>query len=67
MDPNEFHQREAQHGGILERGIGLRISKPMDTALANLSWETRADKSVIVRQAIHEFFERRGVNTLIPS
>jgi predicted transcriptional regulator len=36
----------------------------MDAAIAHLAWETRADKSVIVRQAICEYFERRGVNAL---
>jgi len=64
VDPNEFHLREVQHGGILDRPLGIRISRPMDAAIAHLAWETRADKSVIVRQAIHEYFERRGINAL---
>ena len=67
MDPNEFHQHEVQHGGTLELSIGFRISKPMDRALAHLAWETRADKSVIARQAIYEYFQKRGINALTPS
>ena len=36
----------------------------MDVAIKQLEYDSRADKSVIVRQALYEYFQKRGVNAL---
>ena len=64
MDPNEFHLYEVKHGGPVTLTLGIRISRPMDVAIKQLEWDSRADKSVIVRAALYEYFQKRGVNAL---
>ena len=64
MDPNDFHRYEVEHGGLVTVPLGIRISRPMDVAIKQLEWDSRADKSVIVRAALYEYFQKRGVNAL---
>lgn len=64
MDPNNFHLYEVSHGGPVTVPLGIRISRPMDAAIKQLEWDSRADKSVIVRAALYEYFQKRGVNAL---
>lgn len=66
MNPAEFHNREVKLGPPLRVQQTFRLSLPMDAHVQHLAWENNCDKSVVVRQALHEYFAKRGVDAWTP-
>ena len=64
-DPNEFHIAEVTLGPPVKVSCTFRMCLPMETHVQHLAWTAKCDKSVIVRQALHEYFERRGIDAWI--
>ena len=62
LTPSEFHNQEVKLGPPVKVSLTCRLSIPMDSHLQHAAWEGKCDKSVLVRQAIHEFFAKRGIN-----
>lgn len=47
--------------------LTFRLSLPMDTRVQLAAMESRCDRAVIIRQALHEYFERRGIDAWLPT
>lgn len=67
MTPNEFHNEESTVGPPLRVQLTFRLSLPMDNRVQLAAMESRCDRAVIIRQALHEYFERRGIDAWLPT
>ena len=66
-DPNEFHLEETKIGPPVKVSSTFRLTLPMDADLQHEAWHHKCDKSTLIRHAVFEYFERRGIDAWLPT
>ena len=62
METKEFHLYECIHGAPLELTKGFRWSRRMSSQLETIALVEGIDASTVIRHAIWEFLEQRGLD-----
>ena len=64
--PKEYGQHESQYGPPRRLSTTFKLPIPMDQKLREYARANRTDMAVVIRHAMHEYFETRGINTFQP-
>ena len=65
MTSREFQRFEVVSGPPLIDQISTRLPKPVYGRIQQTAMLERSSPSVIIRQALHEYFTRRGIDPFI--
>ena len=64
--PKEYELHEVSYGPPVRVTNGFRCQIPMDQKLREYARANRTEISVVLRHAMHEYFEKRGINAYQP-
>ena len=64
--PKEYGLHESQYGPPRRLTNSFKLQVPMDQKLREYARANRTDISVVIRHAMHEYFETRGINAFHP-
>ena len=65
--PTEYHQHEVLHGPPIRLSNTFKASIPMDGHLREYARSNRADISCVIRHALYEYMQARGIKPLTPA
>ena len=65
--PREYEKHEVSYGPPIRVSNGFRCQIPMDQRLREYAMDNCTDISVVLRHAMHEYFEKRGINAYMPT
>ena len=60
--PKDYGLHERKYGPPIRVTSGFRLAIPMDQKLREYARANRTDISVVIRHAMHEYLEKRGLN-----
>ena len=64
--PKEYGLHVVKYGPPTRVANSFRLAIPMDQKLREYARANRTDISVVIRHAMHEYFENRGINAFQP-
>ena len=65
VNPKEFSKHEALNHPPRRLFIGFKATIPMQASVEELAHEHRVSQSTVIRHAIAEYLERRGVSASV--
>ena len=65
VNPKDFSKYESQSGPPQHLYLGFRAPIPMRINLENLAHEHRVSQATLIRHAIVEYLEKRGVDAFV--
>ena len=65
--PKEYHQHEELHGPPIRVSSTFKASIPMDEHLREYARSNKTKISCVVRHALYEYMQARGIKPLTPA
>lgn len=65
--PREFHKYEVLHGPPVRVHNTFKACIPMDGHLREYARSNKADISCVIRHALYEYMQARGIKPLTPA
>jgi len=65
VDLKEFHTHERNFSPPQRLTRTLRVSIPMHAHIDIIASSQRSDASTVIRHALHEYFQRRGIDAFV--
>jgi len=65
VELKDFHIHERKFGPPLRLTRTMRVSIPMHAHLDIIAASQRSDASTVIRHALHEYFQRRGIDAFV--
>ena len=66
ISPTEYKQHERRHAPLVRVTNSFKLQIATDQALRDFSRASKQDMSVVIRHALHEYLERRGISPTQP-
>ena len=66
ISPAEYKQHEKQFAPLVRVSNTFKLQIETDHALRDFSKASKQDLSVVIRHALHEYLERRGISPTQP-
>ena len=64
--PKEYHLHEVTYAPPPRVANNFRCQIPMDQQIREYARSNRTDLSVVIRHAMHEYLEKRGMSPYLP-
>ena len=66
LDHKEFIYYEGRYGGVKDRTLMTRMSRPMFAHLRTVALQESSDCSTVMRNALYEYLQNRGIKPFSP-